>query len=150
MFIDFAQKKLKLSRMPDIRLVGSTENKNDAFGHIKGKQVRVRYTDRHPIDVMRTLAHELIHWKQEIDPSFTHSRNKEDQANALAGRIMRDFDTKYPYVFRDKANMLNEDGGMGVAAVNCTGPGVQGFDPLLFKRRKPLRRVLKRTRDDRQ
>jgi hypothetical protein len=51
---------------------------------------------------MRTLAHELVHWKQresglELDGS--DGSETEDQANAVAGVIMRKFGKMYPEYF---------------------------------------------------
>ena len=56
---------------------------------------------RHPIDVLRTLAHELIHYKQDSegrihDESGATGSDEENEANAGAGIIMRDFDQAYP------------------------------------------------------
>lgn len=138
LFIKFAQKELKLPSMPQIKFVGTSENKYDAFGHSISKLIVVRITDRHPIDIMRTIAHELIHYKQNILKIKSTNNKKEDQANVMAGRIMQKFDTTHPEVFRDKtirANMLhesvNEDTALGALATNHTGPGIQNFDPLL-------------------
>lgn len=111
MFINFASKKLNLSSLPHIHFVGSTENNKNAFGHFKGNNLYVRITDRHPIDIMRTICHELIHHRQKINGIRKSEQFKEDEANKLAGRIMREFDTTYPHVFKDpavKANMMEE------------------------------------------
>lgn len=148
-FIHFAAKKLNLPSLPHIKLVGSSENRFDAFGHSKGSVIVCRITDRHPIDIMRTLAHEMIHYKQNILKIKASDDWREDNANLMAGRIMRDFDTTHPEVFKDKAvraNMhLNED-ALGASAVNSTSAGgVQGFSPLLFgfefKRKKDPKKL---------
>ena len=133
-FIQFAAKELKLPNLPQIKLVGSSENKYDAFGHSQGSRIVVRITDRHPIDIMRTIAHELIHYRDNILRIRNPDSVKEDRANLMAGRIMRKFDIAHPEVFKDKAvraNMLHED-GLGGSAVNCAGgDGVPGFSPLM-------------------
>jgi len=147
-FISFAAKHLGLRSLPKINLVGNTENSKNAFGHFlgdrKGTSIIVRVTDRHPIDVMRTLAHELIHYKQRVVGSRFSEQMKEDEANALAGRIMREFDMSYPHVFKDKS--IQEDGAMGAA--NATGAGIAGSagdpDPskplaqMLFKKKHSM------------
>lgn len=128
MFINFAANKLKLKSLPKINLVGSSEDKKNAFGHSKGMTITVRITERHPIDVMRTLAHELIHYRQNITGA-RGEQMREDQANALAGRIMRDFDTTYPEVFKDKAIKANmvEDVASAVATNAVSGGGIEGI-----------------------
>jgi hypothetical protein len=138
-FVSFATKHLKLKGQPHIRFVGSEEDEKQAFGHSKGKEVVVRVTNRHPIDVMRTLAHELTHFRQGNNKASEEQR--EDGANAIAGRIMRDYDTKYPKTFKDKP--IREEGeGMTTSAfpANHTGKDIANFDPLLGK--KKLRDVI--------
>jgi hypothetical protein len=151
LFIKFAAKELGLRSYPIINLVGSSENKMDAFGHSQGNKITVRITDRHPIDIMRTIAHELMHYKQNITKKKI---GNEDQANEIAGRIMRKFDIKYPHVFKDKAvkaNMMEDGmgGGMTTSALPAnrmggssstagTG-GIDTYDPLL-KIKSPLKR----------
>lgn len=148
LFIKFAAKELGLKTLPSIKFVGSSEDKRDAFGHSIGNKIVVRVTERHPIDIMRTIAHELIHFRQHIQKKNIGS---EDQANMLAGRIMRKFDVKYPHVFKDKALKANmmEDAGMTTSALPAnrmggssssagTG-GIDTVDPLL-KLKAPLKR----------
>jgi|GEM_PF-2103514 hypothetical protein len=145
-FIDFAAKKLKLRSMPKIHFVGKSENIRNAFGHFlasgKGNTISVRITDRHPIDVMRTIAHELIHYKQRENGEVSSEQMKEDEANALAGRIMREFDTTHPGVFKDMPIMrLREDGGVAAigGAVNNVGDGnIAKFDPILGGNKKKI------------
>jgi hypothetical protein len=123
--------------MPQIKLVGSQENKFSAFGHSQGNLIVVRVTQRHPIDICRTLAHEMMHFKQNLLKMSTNTNFREDNANMMAGRIMKKFDVTHPEVFKDKAvraNMfhtLHED-ALGGCAVNSMGSGgIATFDPLL-------------------
>ena len=148
-FVSFATKHLKLKGQPHIRFVGDEEDNKQAFGHSKGKEVVVRVTNRHPIDVMRTLAHELTHFRQSNSKASDQSR--EDNANAIAGRIMRDYDTKYPKTFKDRP--ISEEGeGMTTSAlpVNNVGAGkIDGIgigpkgEPGVNKKKK-LRNILSR------
>ena len=156
-FIHFAAKHLGLSSLPKISLVGSSENSKNAFGHFlgdrKGTSISVRITGRHPIDVMRTIAHELIHYKQKISGVRSSEQMKEDEANALAGRIMRDYDTTYPKTFKDKPIAEEAVPGAATNAVGTEGMGsdskgpIQGYDPLLKKKdKKPLTRIVPTTK----
>ena len=142
-FLHFAAKELGIKVMPKVRFTGSSENKMSAFGHSVGNKIVVRITDRHPIDVMRTIVHELIHFKQNLHKVAKSERIREDEANALAGRIMRKFDTTYPHVFNDKPiKSVNEDGeGMTTSALaaNRTGPGIANIDPIMTLK-APLKR----------
>jgi hypothetical protein len=151
-FIHFAAKKLGLTSLPKITLVGSSENSKNAFGHFFSDRskttITVRIVGRHPIDIMRTIAHELIHYKQKVSGVAKSEQMKEDEANALAGRIMREYDTTNPGVFKDLPivkKQIHED--MGVAAIggavnNIGDKQIAGFDPLLGKKR--LRTMVKR------
>jgi len=147
-FVDFAARELGLRSLPKINFVGKIEDNKRTFGHFfshhKKSTMTVRIIGRHPIDVMRTIVHELIHYKQRVSGSSSSEQMKEDEANAHAGRIMRKFDAKYPKVFKDKPIM--EDGIAPVAA-NATGAGIANFDPLMnlgMERRKPLRDLIRK------
>ena len=57
---------------------------------------------RHLVDISRTLAHELVHWKQRIEGQEldgSDGSETENQANAIAGIIMRRFGQRYPEYF---------------------------------------------------
>jgi site-specific DNA-cytosine methylase len=59
---------------------------------------------RHPVDVLRTLAHELTHHKQHInndlpDGAGATGTDQENEANANAGIMMRDFAKNNPEYF---------------------------------------------------
>ena len=148
-FVKFAARYLGLNSVPQVKFVGSAEDKKATFGHFDGKSITVRATNRHPIDVMRTVAHELIHHKQRLQGSHSREGAKEDEANAIAGRIMKAYDTKYPQMFRAKpiyetesAVPVNAMGGSSSTA--GTGP-IDTYDPLLGTGKgKKLRTILKR------
>lgn len=133
MFIKFAAKELKLDSLPKIHFVGNEEDKYDAFGHKQGGEIHVRITDRHPIDIMRTIAHELVHFNQKKG----NVNSREDNANMMAGRIMRKFDIRHPEVFKDKPiKSVNEDGvaanAVGAGGMGSSSPGpIQGLDPIM-------------------
>jgi hypothetical protein len=71
------------------------------------EQINLVVGDRHPIDVLRTLAHELVHARQreqdELDPGDgATGSDAENQANAAAGVLMRDFGKQHPEFFELK------------------------------------------------
>lgn len=164
-FIQFAAKELKLPSMPQIKLVGHQEDKYSAFGHSQGKLIVCRVTERHVIDICRTLAHELQHFRQNILGMRMGENAKEDDANLIAGRILRKFDVSHPEAFKDpvvRGNMLHEQrplrenalqaapvNSMGASSGSASTGSIAGFDPLMnFKRKmklpqKPLKSILK-------
>ena len=98
-FLPFVQQHLKLSDLPEIELLD--QPLEGTFGRYSDGNIRVMAHGRHPIDVLRTLAHELVHYKQDSegrihDDSGETGSDEENEANAVAGVIMRDFDQANP------------------------------------------------------
>jgi hypothetical protein len=92
-FLAFCQDYLKLNRVPSIEWRGlDWSRENGSFASWSPSGIIVVDEGRHPMDWMRSLAHELVHhgqWErgEELDGS-TGSRC-ENEANAEAGAIMR-------------------------------------------------------------
>lgn len=85
--VTFIQNKYGFDRMPKIRFVGNKQNASNILGMTggydpKGESITVYVTDRHPKDVLRSLAHELMHHVQKCegamgdhDMSVTQDKN---------------------------------------------------------------------------
>lgn len=134
-FVKFAAKELGLSKLPKIHFVGNKENSKSAFGHSKGDQIYIRITERHPGDIMRTIAHELIHVKQ-TQMGKHGEQFREDEANAIAGRIMRKYNTTYPNIFKQhatSANLKETESPVPANIMGNGGPfaGIQTFSPVI-------------------
>jgi len=103
--LQLCKHELDLSEMPEINLVDDdTVGAGTSFGEFSNNTVHVVTKGRHPMDVMRTLAHELVHWKQRIsgmELDGSDGSETENQANAIAGVIMRKFGQMYPQYFVD-------------------------------------------------
>lgn len=109
-FLPLAMKVLDLDRLPEMRFE-PTLNTGDqpSFGmYAVGENVLyVALTNRHPVDILRTIAHELVHFKQDLqgelnDQSGETGSPHENQAHELAGVIMRHFNKQYPQYLRSK------------------------------------------------
>ena len=108
--IAFVMEKLGLSKdqMPNIVI---SYDENEAAGmHSFGKytpetnELRVVAANRNFADVGRTLVHELKHNEQRIKGILKPNSNDtgseiENEANAFAGIIMREFGQKHPIIF---------------------------------------------------
>ena len=97
------KRELDLQEMPAIDLVNDVDaiGNGSSFGEFDGG-IRVVTKGRHPMDVMRTLAHELVHWKQKtehMELDGADGSDTENQANSVAGVIMRKFGQMYPEYF---------------------------------------------------
>jgi hypothetical protein len=151
-FIKFAAHQLGLEKIPDVHFVGHEEDKHNAFGHFQHSDdaIKVRTIDRHPLDVMRTVAHEMAHYKWRLEGKVGDNvagGESENYAHARAGEIMRKYDNSHPSEFKDKP--LKEDGAVAVNAMGTSSStagtgGIDTFDPLLQKPKKKLRDVLSR------
>ena len=104
-FISFAQKYLKLKSKPKINFVKDPKfaHKVGAFGQINGSNtITVDILDRHPMDVFRTLAHELVHLHQHekgVNGNSHAGSKTEDEANMIAGAMLRKFGEEYSGLF---------------------------------------------------
>ena len=102
--VDMCKNELGLDTIPEIRLIDDqpTVNGGASFGEFTDNGIEVVIAGRHPIDVMRTLAHELVHYKQRMageEMDGSDGSNTENDANAKAGVIMRRFGKEYPECF---------------------------------------------------
>ena len=107
-FLNFISNELDLKDLPVIELV---DDKNKAkekksFGTYDGSTIIVNIAGRHPGDIFRTLAHELVHHKQNGEgriknDSGTTGSDIENEANAKAGIILRKFNHAYPAIFEN-------------------------------------------------
>ena len=103
--LQLCKRELSLDQLPPLELVDDdTVGGGTSFGEFANDSIRVVVKGRHPMDVMRTLSHELVHWKQRtmgmvLDGS--DGSETENQANAVAGLIMRKFGQMYPQYFID-------------------------------------------------
>jgi len=147
-FVKFVGKELNISSLPKIKFVGSTQNKHNSFGYSKGDEIVIRITERHPIDVMRTIAHEMIHYKQNIR-GITNLDFREDQANALAGKLMRKYGVSNSHVFHKKpigniteTESMPHTNMMGSSSSTQGTGGIDTYDPLLNN--KPATKYLKK------
>lgn len=88
--------ELAFERTPDLK----TTAYYNMLGHIK-----VYAKDRATIDVCRSIAHELVHHKQNLDGRIKQDNDGEDgseienEANAVAGVIIRKFGKLKPEIY---------------------------------------------------
>ena len=107
-FLSFAADRLNLEDAPKIRLSydEGDAQKNKSFGNYKpeNNEINVVAKNRNLADILRTVAHELIHLKQNkegrIKPNSGETGStEENEANALAGVLMREFGKNNPIIF---------------------------------------------------
>jgi hypothetical protein len=104
--IDF----LGIQNAPEMVLHHNTDwsESTSSFGQFDpdSNMLHLATSGRHVLDILRTMAHELTHCRQNekhtlpLNAGETGSR-WEDQANAMAGRIMRHWADEHPEMFKD-------------------------------------------------
>jgi hypothetical protein len=152
-FAAYCSKKLGIENPPRIQLKRDPawSQRNATFGRYMPEinTLTLSVANRHPMDIMRTLAHELVHRRQdEIEPMPGHAGDTgsewENEANARAGVLMRDWGAENPKLFDKKPLgegkiMLSTDPnwyGAEVGDYKATGPVTNisadqlvGFEP---------------------
>jgi hypothetical protein len=107
MFKDFfpiAMEVLELKRLPTVKFAPELNTGSQpSFGmYVNGENILyVALKNRHPVDILRTVAHELAHFRQDLrgelnDNSGMTGSPEENQAHELAGIIMRHFNKQHP------------------------------------------------------
>lgn len=152
-FLPIAVKTLKLDHVPKIHLVKALHDTHvPTFGRFENesRKVSVVVDNRNPVDIIRTLAHELVHYAQgergELDAdSWQTGSPEENQAHELAGVMMREFDSKYPKYLSAEPVMLPEAWSKKYKkSINCNNP--KGFSQKAHCAGRRARKAGKKTK----
>ena len=102
-FLQFACDHLELDETPNVVIVDNPEfsSKNKTFGiySLTDDTIKVQIAERHPMDIYRTLAHELVHYKQKIsgkEMDGGDGSDIENEANSTAAVILRQYSKQIP------------------------------------------------------
>jgi len=127
LLIPHMQKQLGFNHPPTINFAEDSENAQDMFGKTayynpSTSEITVYVTNRHPKDIMRSVAHEVIHHAQnqrgEFENSFnlgeegyaqnnSHLRSMEEEAYLSGNMIFRDWEDNLKKQ-RNQNKMINE------------------------------------------
>jgi hypothetical protein len=129
-FLTLAMDILNIKTLPKFKFQDSIESHDQpTFGMYVNDDntLHVALANRHPVDILRTIAHELVHYRQDIHKMLNHDSGttgspEENQANSVAGVIMRHFNKKYPEYLKSKPVIAESAGDRGDIP---TGPGEQ-------------------------
>jgi uncharacterized FlaG/YvyC family protein len=129
-FMPLAVEIIGLKSLPKIVFEKEIESSDQpTFGKYVNDEhiLHVGLANRHPNDILRTLAHELVHYKQDTehqldDESGNTGSPAENEANAIAGVVMRHFNKMYPEYLKSKPIIAESAGDQGDIP---TGPGEQ-------------------------
>jgi hypothetical protein len=109
-FLPLAAKILDLKNLPAMKFeLNVNGHDQPTFGKYdyENNVLHVALGNRHPNDILRTVAHELVHHKQGTEYRLDNNSGEtgsgeENEANALAGVIMRHFNKQYPEFLKQK------------------------------------------------
>lgn len=99
-FVKWARPQLGIHGKIKIHLVKVIKSRNGqgTFGSFNpnNNEITVAYKDRHILDVLRSLAHEMVHHHQNLlnklkDDSGKTGSDIENEANAFAGILLRNW-----------------------------------------------------------
>ena len=117
-FMRHVMKELKLDSLPKINFSNDSQEavQHGSWGGYKtgDQSIRIVIAKRHPADIFRTLAHELVHYKQDITGRLNPGDGKtgsdvENEANSRAAIIMRNFAQAKPSLFEHLITELGSD-----------------------------------------
>ena len=116
-FAKYCQKELSIERLPKIQLIGDKNwvAKYRSFGEYNpaANSIKVFYKGRNTADVLRSLAHELVHHRQEelgmIEAASGDTGSEiENEANVKAGIMMRDFGKTHEEIYESYGQKFNK------------------------------------------
>jgi len=107
-FVNFAKKLLGIDDdvIVELAFERTPDLKTTAYYHNGENRIKVYAKDRAKIDIMRSIAHELVHHKQNIDGRLTDPEKDgadgspiENEANSLAGKLIRVYGRLHPEIY---------------------------------------------------
>jgi hypothetical protein len=139
-FIDFCAKELNIDTLPTVKLRRDPQWPvvNKTFGRYRNDlaMLEVAWGQRHIMDVLRTVAHELTHRHQherdgeEMDHTAGETGSPwENEANARAGILMRDYAQLHPDYFEAGQEEHIDEGIKSTAAVAAVVAALSGAAP---------------------
>ena len=107
-FVDYACDKLNVDK-PKVFVINSPSysQEHKSFGgyYPSEQEIKIVVHNRNMADILRTLAHELVHHMQNLNGDELNGEDgsdTENEANAMAGVLMREFGRENPEIFESK------------------------------------------------
>ncbi|MFW6377080.1 MAG: ImmA/IrrE family metallo-endopeptidase [bacterium] len=107
-FVQYCTNELGLESTPELEISYDNKDAQDmrSYGLYTPNEnkLMVVAVNRNLGDILRTIAHELVHHRQFLDNKLTQDSNKtgseqENEANAMAGVLMRNFGKLTPDIY---------------------------------------------------
>jgi len=139
-FLPVAMKVIGLESLPKMIFEKEVESpEQPTFGQYVNNEhiLAVGLANRHPNDILRTVAHELVHYKQDLDHKLNHMSGatgspEENEAHQIAGVVMRHFNKRYPEFLKGKP-IVSESRLGSFETENANKVTFAGKDPNEFQ-----------------
>ena len=110
-FVGFAARHIGFKEPPRIKLIKDPKlasMRRSFGGYQPGGRIEINVGNRHIMDVLRTLAHEMVHYQQDMmgqlkPDSGEDGSDEENEANAKAAVVMRLWGKMNPDLFQHAA-----------------------------------------------
>lgn len=138
-FIKWVKQTLKISGIPQVKFSSDkskVRNKRTFGTTLPDGDIWVYVGERNTADMLRTLCHELVHLKQFQIGTATEDMGEEqrlaieDEANAIAGRLMREYGKSHVEIYEGKTGSLAPDVAASLPATYAL-PELKNQDPYL-------------------
>jgi len=129
-FVEFVKKELGIDNEVDVQLQNNKDGikttavykyQDEGDKDFEQSEIRVFALGRALVDVLRSIAHELVHHKQNEDGELKGKHSNvggpiEDEANAVAGEMIKAYGLDHPEIYPEGVETEmgeQEDGGDG-------------------------------------
>lgn len=129
-FVEFVKKELGIDNEVDVQLQNNKDGikttavykyQDEGDKDFEQSEIRVFALGRALVDVLRSIAHEMVHHKQNEDGELKGKHSNvggpiEDEANAVAGEMIKAYGLDHPEIYPEGVETEmgeQEDGGDG-------------------------------------
>jgi len=141
-FVDFVKKELNINNDVEVKLQNDKDGikttavykyKDGEDEKFEDSEIRVFTLGRALVDVLRSIAHELVHHMQnekgELEGKVSNVGGPiEDEANSVAGEMIKKYGLKDPEIYGDKEEMGEQEDGGGEADSSSTNANVTTWE----------------------
>ena len=112
---------LSIDDAPEVHFVDDPKNAENLFGRTafydpNEKSITLYVTKRHPKDILRSFAHEMIHYCQDCEGRLHHTYTTDVNEDDRLKELEREAYERGNMYFRSWENSLNEDDRKGIKA----------------------------------
>ena len=136
-FVEFVKKELGIENEVDVILQNNKDGirttavykyQDEGDEDFEQSHIKVFALGRALVDVLRSIAHELVHHKQNEDGELKGKHSNvggpvEDEANAVAGKLVKTFGIYHPEIYGEESKEEvgeQEDGGSAPATASMS------------------------------